>query len=157
MVSIIGVCRDEGKPTAQASWGVFFGPDSPFNSSGRLSPSLPQTSFHAEFEALSQALDALPAIRAADPTYNNSDPPGMEVKFRSDSEYLCQAMSMWIRGWMSAGGVRPDGQPITHYDELKQLNTKMMRFGVRVFFQFWHVPREKNLEAEALANEALDG
>ncbi|KAJ0109010.1 hypothetical protein J7T55_005558 [Diaporthe amygdali] len=55
VVSIDGACRDNGKPTARASWGVFFGPGSRFNSSGRLSPSCPRTSSRAEIEALSIA------------------------------------------------------------------------------------------------------
>lgn len=153
VVSIDGACRDNGTPTARASWGVFFGPGSRFNSSGRLSPSCPQTSSRAEIEALSQAIDAIRGISHGDLTLQ-------EIKIRSDSEYLCQAMSMWVEEWIEDDGLRPNGQPVAHFEKLKEIHGAIdeMTYGDDggLQFQFWHVPRGENREADALANSALD-
>ncbi|KAI3392417.1 hypothetical protein diail_5723 [Diaporthe ilicicola] len=154
VVSIDGACRDNGKPTARASWGVFFGPGSRFNSSGRLSPSCPQTSSRAEIEALSQALATIRDLSHHDMTLS-------DIKIRSDSGYLCQAMSMWVEGWIENDGLRPNGQPVAHFDKLKEIHETLdeMTYGDDggLQFQFWHVPREENREADGLANSALDG
>lgn len=153
VVSIGSACRDNGTPTARASWGVFFGPGSRFNSSGRLSPSCPQTSSRAEIEALSQAIDAIRGIAHGDMTLQ-------EIKIRSDSEYLCQAMSMWVGGWIEDDGLRPNGQPVAHFEKLKEIHEAIDEMtygdGGGLQFQFWHVPRGENREADALANSALD-
>ncbi|KAL1859071.1 hypothetical protein Daus18300_009711 [Diaporthe australafricana] len=154
VVSIDGACRDNGKPTARASWGVFFGPGSRFNSSGRLSPSCPQTSSRAEIEALSQALAV---IR----DFSHDDMTLLDIKIRSDSEYLCQAMSMFMEGWIENDGLRPNGQPVAHFDKLKEIHEALdeMTYGDDggLRFQFWHVPRDENREADGLARSALDG
>lgn len=153
VVSIDGACRDIGTPMARASWGVFFGPGSRFNSSGWLSPSCPQTSSRAEIEALSQAIDAIKVITHGDRTL-------LEIKIRSDSEYLCQAMSMWVGGWIKNDGLKQNGQPVAHFEKLKEIHEaidEMVRGClVGMQLQFWHVPRGENREADALANSALD-
>jgi ribonuclease HI len=154
VVSIDGACRENGTPSARASWGVFFGPGSRFNSSGPLSPSCPQTSSRAEIEALSQAIDAIRGICHGDMTLQ-------EIKIRSDSEYLCQAMSMWVGGWIGDNGIRPNGQPVAHFGKLKEIHEAIdeMTYGDDggLHFQFWHVPREDNREADALATSVLGG
>jgi ribonuclease HI len=48
VVYIDGACRNNGSPTARASYGVYFGPDSPHNCYGLLPDSSPQTSTRAE-------------------------------------------------------------------------------------------------------------
>lgn len=154
VVSIDGACRDNGKPTARASWGVFLGPGSRFNSSGRLSPSCPQTSSRAEIEALSQALAI---IR----DFSHDDLTLQDIKIRSDSEFLCQAMSMLIEGWIENDGLRPNGQPVAHFGKLKEIHEALdeMTYGDDggLHFQFWYVPRVENREADGLARSALDG
>ncbi|ROW09961.1 hypothetical protein VPNG_06361 [Cytospora leucostoma] len=154
VVSIDGACRDNGKPTARASWGVYFGPGSRYNSSGLLSPDLPQTSSRAEIEALSRALDTIWVFTQDNMTLQ-------DIKIRCDSEYLCQAMSMWMEGWIENGGLRSNGKPVAHFDKLREIQEKIddMIYGEDggLQIQFWHVPRAENQEADALANSALDG
>ncbi|KAI3336982.1 ribonuclease H-like protein [Xylariaceae sp. AK1471] len=153
VIGIDGACRDNGKPTASASWGVFVGPGSRHNASGRLEAHLPQTSSRAEIEALSHALDTVRNIAASDYSL-------MHVKVVSDSEYLVNAMSKWIEGWIENGGVRSRRRPIAHFEKLKAIHERLseMEYGDDggIVVQFWHMPREKNQEADALANRALD-
>ena len=53
-----------------------------------------------------------------------------------------------------------NGRQVAHYQVLKQLHEKLeyMEYsddGGREV-QFWHIPREMNREADALANRALE-
>ncbi|KAI6085181.1 ribonuclease H-like domain-containing protein [Hypoxylon rubiginosum] len=154
VLSIDGACRGNGTPTARAAWGVYFGPQSPHNASGLLDPTLPQTSSRAEIEALSQALRIIRTTISADYTMTR-------FRIRTDSEYLMKALSLWIEGWIENGGRRAQGKPVAHYQVLKDIHERLedMEYGEDggMDFKFWHVPREKNREADALANQALDG
>lgn len=145
-VSIDGACPDDGTPTACESWGVFFGRGSRFNSSGRLSPSCPRTSSRAEIEAPPQAIDAIRGVSHGDSTLQ-------EIKIRSDSEYLCQAMSTWGEGQIG-------DKRMAHFEKLQEIHDAIDEMtycgdgGMQ--FQFRHVPRGENREADALANSALE-
>ncbi|KAK2610245.1 hypothetical protein N8I77_003694 [Diaporthe amygdali] len=97
VVSIDGACRDNGKPMARASWGVFFGPGSRFNSSSRLSPSCPQTSSRAEIEALSQAIDSIRDISRGNMTCRKSG----SAPTRSISPRPCPCG--WVNGSRTTG------------------------------------------------------
>jgi ribonuclease HI len=152
VVHIDGACRGNGTPDARATWGVYFGPGSPFNANGKLPTSMPQTSTRAEIEALSQALDIICQI--TDKDYALS-----QIKIATDSSFLVKAMSEWIEEWIENDGVGSRGKRVAHYLVFKQLHEKLdyMEYsdagGIEV--QFWHVGREMNREADALANKAF--
>jgi ribonuclease HI len=153
VVYIDGACRNNGAPTARASYGVYFGPDSPYNSYGLLSDSLPQTSTRAEIEALCQAIEIVCEITDRDFKLSH-------IKIATDSSFLVDAMSQWMERWIENDGAGSNGRQVAHFGVLKQLHDKLdyMEYsdeGGREV-QFWHVPREMNREADALANEALD-
>ncbi|KAH9901736.1 hypothetical protein F4778DRAFT_781625 [Xylariomycetidae sp. FL2044] len=48
------------------AWGVYLGPESDYNSNGRIHGDMPQISKLADIQALSKALDVIDAIRAID-------------------------------------------------------------------------------------------
>ncbi|CAE7010499.1 hypothetical protein CFE70_001904 [Pyrenophora teres f. teres 0-1] len=153
VVFIDGACRNNGSPTARASYGVYFGPESPYNRYGLVPDSLPQTSTRAEIEALSQALEVIRAITDRDFELSR-------IKIATDSSFLVKAMSQWIETWIENGGIGSEGRRVAHFQILKQLHEMLdyMEYsdaGGREV-QFWHVPRERNNEADALANKAFD-
>ncbi|KAI8623040.1 hypothetical protein F5Y19DRAFT_493670 [Xylariaceae sp. FL1651] len=129
--------------------GVYIRPSSRFNADGRLGDELPRTSSRAEIEALSQALEVFRSITADD--FSLTD-----VKIASDSDYLVKAISKWVSDLIEADGVRPNGQQVAHFDKLREIYDSLDDMeneddaGIRV--QLWHVPREENWEADALAN-----
>jgi hypothetical protein len=62
--------------------------------------------------------------------------------------------------WIENGGVGTNGTQVAHYQVLKQLHGKLdyMEYsddGGGREVQFWHIPREMNREADAMANRAL--
>lgn len=159
-VWIDGACRYNGQPNARAAWGVYFGPDSPYNKSGRLPATEPQTSTRAEIEALGHATTAVSNLVFAkdDTTRSLMRDHCVGVFFYSDSDYLCKAMTMWMPKWMQNGGHRSSG-PVAHFDVLKKLHEnlglleKMFTLGG---IYLVHVKRWDNAEADALATQALD-
>lgn len=152
VVSIDGACRGNGTPSARASWGVYFGPQSPHNSCGMLDSSHPQTSTRAEIEALSQALDII-----------DNMPEWLSLQhyyIRTDSAYVVKTFSEWIQSWTENGGKNSRRKRPAHFGIIKKIHEHLddMTYGGYggLLFRFWQVPREENTEADALANEALD-
>jgi ribonuclease HI len=154
VVFIDGACRDNGHPTARASYGVYFGPNSPHNTCGLLHQSLPQTSIRAEIEAFSKALAIVREITDVDLKLSH-------IKFATDSIFLVDAMSRWMERWIEGDGVGSNGRQVAHFQVLKQLHETLdyMEYSDEAGgreAQFWHVSRDMNQEADALANMALD-
>ncbi|KAI4695808.1 hypothetical protein J4E81_006137 [Alternaria sp. BMP 2799] len=154
VVYIDGACRNNGRPTARASYGVYFGPDSLYNICGLLDESLPQTSTRAEIEAFRQALWRIIAVTVTCREV-------FRIKIATDSSFLVKAMSQWIERWIEKNGVGSNDRQVAHFQVLKKLHDDMVslenndKTGHREY-QFWHVPRNMNREADALANKALD-
>ncbi|KAL7805972.1 ribonuclease H-like domain-containing protein [Trichoderma aethiopicum] len=150
VVSIDGACRGNGTPSAQAAWGVYFGPQSMHNECGLLDATLRQTSTRAEIEALSQALYI---IRK----YVSKDYSLLHYHIRTDSSYLVDTFQTWIHNWIKKGGKTSRGRTPLHFDTLMNIHEHLEEMAHRnMSFNFWHVPREENKEADALANYALD-
>ncbi|KAF6810670.1 glycoside hydrolase family 5 protein [Colletotrichum sojae] len=149
VVYISSACRNTGQPSAKASWAAYLGPGSRHSRSGPLHPDLPQTSSRAEIEALSRALDVVRAIRLRDQKLS-------AVKIATDSEFLVRAMAMWIED----GGVNSKGKRVAHFETLRQIHERLeeMTYGEEggLDFCFWAISREENMEAEKIANRALD-
>jgi ribonuclease HI len=153
VVHIDGACRGNGTPAAKASYGVYFGPGSSFNTYGLVPSSDPQTSTRAEIEALKQALGVICGI--TDKVFKL-----MYIKIATDSSFLVNAMSRWMERWIEDGGIGSNGKEVARFVYLKAMHEKLYHMeysddGGREV-QFWHVPRERNSEADQLANKALD-
>ncbi|KAL7788314.1 ribonuclease H-like domain-containing protein [Trichoderma ceciliae] len=152
VVSIDGAYRGNGTRLARAAWGVYFGPQSPYNASGLVDPALSQTSTRAEIQALSQALHIIRNI--------SRDFSLREYYIITDSSYLVQACAEWIQDWIENDGRSSRGKKVAHFEVLKDINERLddMTYGDEggMHFKFWLVPRDFNREADALANEALD-
>ena len=154
VVYIDGACRNNGRPTARASYGVYFGPNSPYNWNGLLDESLPQTSTRAEIEALKRALLIIGVITQLDQSL-------YRIRIATDSSFLVKALSQWMERWIKRGGVGSNGRQVAHFKILKWMYDWLNRWEDEDETGFseillWHVPREMNREADALANKALD-
>jgi ribonuclease HI len=153
VVYIDGACRGNGTPGARASYGVYFGPDSPYNTNGLLPETIPHTSTSAEIEALTMALRTVKDVCSNDFKLQH-------IIVASDSAYLVDAMSLYVEGWIENEGIGSKGKVVHHYERLKALHEMLdeMEYGddggIRV--QFWHIDRSMNREADALANAVLD-
>ncbi|KAG5744603.1 hypothetical protein H9Q70_012702 [Fusarium xylarioides] len=87
VIQIDGVCRAKETRYAQGGWGVFFGPESQYNTWGLLPADAPQNSTFAGLYALMIAVEI---IRDEVPLH-----PG-RIFIMSDSLYLAQAFTEMI-------------------------------------------------------------
>ena len=153
VISIDGASRGNHSLdiASRASYGIYFGNNSPHNRYGCLSAQLPQTSSRAEIEAAVQAVEMVA----------NLDLTGQrttKVIVKTDSDYLHQSMTDWIWKWMTTGGVGSRGEEVKHWACLLALHQRIIQIenAKRIRILFWWVPREYNKEADGLANLALD-
>ncbi|KAI2623934.1 ribonuclease H-like protein [Hypomontagnella submonticulosa] len=153
VVYIDGGSRNNGKPSAKAGWGVYFGPGSFYNRSGLVDAELPQTNQRAEIEALSQALDTIWYIAE-----NHCDKCRMNyIIINSDSTYVVDTISSWVKAWIRNRGMTSKGHRAAHYEKWKELDelldSMLDTWGIHV--EFRHVRRENNREADALVQRVL--
>jgi ribonuclease HI len=152
VVHIDGACRNSGKENARAAFGVYFGPNSKYNLSGLLDPSLPQTSDRAEIEALTQALRAIKQI--ADNDYSVS-----EVKIANDSRYLTDGICFRVNAQKNDETISSEEYPVANYDLLEDIRGTLdaMQYGDDggIECQMWLVTSHMNVDADRLANRAF--
>ncbi|KAF5571394.1 NAD dependent epimerase [Fusarium phyllophilum] len=151
IVQIDGACRRNGTQYARGGWGVFFGPNSQYNSWSLLPPNAPHTSTFAELYSL---IIALEMIRDELPLYLE------RVFIVSDSSYLVRAFTEYMSAWLDNWGRNARGQRVAHWNfllEIKEIIDNLTWSGDRnMEIKFWHVPREQNAAADALANRAFN-
>ncbi|KAF2135315.1 uncharacterized protein K452DRAFT_333212, partial [Aplosporella prunicola CBS 121167] len=154
VIHLHGACHGNGKlnSNAKASYGIYLGPGSRYNTEELLPSSLPQTSTCADVYGLAHALEIVKNIAKDDARLER-------VKIATDSRFLIQAMTEWMNMWIEHKGFTPQGRPVAHFETLRNLHDSLNYLesaegGYEV--QFWHVPREMNKEAYALAYAALD-
>ncbi|KAI4867126.1 ribonuclease H-like protein [Hypoxylon rubiginosum] len=148
-----GACRGNGNGARRprASWGVFVADGSQWNDCGRLDRALPQTSASAKIEALWQALTIVGDILFYEPGITR-------VRIATDSLDLVTALAFCIWDWIDNDGYTDSGHPVAHFDRLVDIHNELddleCEYGVSI--KLWYVPRNRNTDADALANQALD-
>ncbi|GKT50869.1 ribonuclease H [Colletotrichum spaethianum] len=134
VIYIDGACRNNGTPRLEARGA----------STLALGPKI---------EALVKALDILHEITNRDYSLSN-------IKIATDSEYLANAMSLWIGDWIENEGINARGHRVAHFETLKELHERLddMTYGDDggLDIMFWPIPREENQEADKLANQAFE-
>lgn len=81
-----------------------------------------------------------------------------QVVIKTDSGYLAKAMTEWVFKWKKNGYRAAKGSPVTNralFEWLDNSVRSLNDMGVQVLF--WHVTRDRNREADRLANDFLDG
>ncbi|KAI7231533.1 hypothetical protein KC330_g6377 [Hortaea werneckii] len=164
IIAVDGACRGNGTRDAEASYGVFFHRD---NHSWNESFALPdnfKTNQQAELRAALEGLLSAKNLRLLNTNLcGKARRPGpmrelSHVVIKTDSAYLFNAMTKWVFKWRNNDYINCRGRPVTNASLFKQLEAEIQALHkLNVGVQFWHVRREENREADALANAALDG
>ncbi|KAI6090257.1 ribonuclease H-like protein [Hypoxylon rubiginosum] len=151
VINIDGACRSNGTPRARASYGVYVRDGSRYNACGQLGRNLPQTSSRAEIEALWQALHIVEEITSHEREITS-------VRIACDSEYLVNALAFHIWNWLDNGGYTNGGRRVAHFGRLVDIHEWLdeLKYDYGVKVKLWWIPRHKNADADALANQALD-
>ena len=155
IIATDGACRDNGRPSARAAYGVYFNATSGLNTAGLLVEG-PMTNQRAEITA---------AIEAFHRCYFDEalltlilDGKIRQIVIKSDSAYLVNSMVTYVETWRDNNYKTSRGTPVVNEDLLRRLDMYvdcLEKMGVDV--RFWHVPRAQNKQADKLANAALDG
>jgi len=151
VIAIDGACRGNGTANSRASFGVFWGEGAAFNFSGLLPQDFSQTNQVAEVYA------AIQALQEAQTRLELREGCVCKVLILTDSSYLVKGISEWIWKWKANGYRTSRNQPVVNgnlFAQLDKLVDVFERQDIPVWF--WHVRREFNQAADALANQALD-
>jgi len=150
-VYIDGACPGNGTPAAKGGIGVYFGLNSPYNLSARVSPDEPQTSQRAEVIAAIRALERIEAV--------NEDERALELFIIiTDSQYLVKSITKDIYKWKTNGWKTAAGKDVKNKDLWGFLDAKLTRLSNQehdIDVLFWQVDRSETTEADRLANLAI--
>ncbi|KUJ07781.1 ribonuclease H-like protein [Mollisia scopiformis] len=154
VINTDGGCSNNGYSNAQASYGVFFGPDSTFNECGELPHDLRQTSQTAELYAAKMALETVLSMVY---NYEGYQMGGFErVVLFSDSAWLINGITNWIWTWERNGYRNSSGRVVSNWQLWEELHNMILEIQGNGFeVCFMHVNRESNREADALARSVL--
>ncbi|KAG0131929.1 ribonuclease H-like domain-containing protein [Tuber indicum] len=140
-----GSALRNGKPSAIAGVGVWFGDK---DSSRNISEPLPgprQTNSRAELTAILRAINVAPMHR--------------EVAIYTDSEYAIKCVTVWHINWSKNNWITSVGRPVENQDLIIQILEKLKereRYGSKTSFEWvqGHTGRnDGNSEADRLAVE----
>ncbi|KAF2999848.1 hypothetical protein E8E13_007389 [Curvularia kusanoi] len=142
VVYIDGACQNNGAADAQAAYGIYFGPNSLFNTNDLVPDDLPQTSTFAEIKALAEALEMVRAIC-------DEHIELQQVKIVSDSAFLVDTMPLHMSGWIE----RSEVETVAHFETLQSLHELLDELeSGQIHVQFW---LDFSREADALTSDAL--
>ncbi|AEO53788.1 hypothetical protein MYCTH_2295591 [Thermothelomyces thermophilus ATCC 42464] len=149
-----GACLDNGQQNPKAGWAFWhgFGPSGKrLVASGRLEKKGPfgddsiQSSNRAELRAVIAAL-----------RFRYWPGEGFHtLVVATDSEYVVEGSTKWAKTWVKNGWVKRGGAGVKNRDLWEALLGEIERYrdeGMAV--QFWRIPREWNIVADAAAKEA---
>ncbi|KAK7070600.1 Ribonuclease H1 [Halocaridina rubra] len=134
-----GACEMNGKHGARAGVGVYFGKDHPMNVSepvrGRATNNM------AEIQAATYAVELAEASGFK------------KVSVHTDSQFMINCMTQWLKGWKKKNWVKSDGEPVKNKDELIALDKACDGLAVKWVYVKGHDGHEGNEEADRLARQ----
>lgn len=149
-----GCCLNNGQHNARAGWAFYFGPDPQkrtvsrrLESRGPFGDLAEQTSNRAELRAAIAAIDGL--HWCADRIHR--------LVIASDSEYLVEGITTWVRLWTKNRWKTVDGEPFRNKDLWQMLLGDVELWASHGGdIEFWRIPREYNTVADRAAKKAAE-
>jgi ribonuclease HI len=156
IIATDGACRNNGLPDAATGCGVFFGMYSAHNIAFQPEDTHP-TGQRADLQAAIYALSKTRDMFANDAFRNESYINEIIIN-KTDAAYMVNCMTDWIVKWRGNGYLNARGLPLNNRDLIQQLDSLCNQINdLNIRVPFWNVRREYNMQAEKLANAALDG
>jgi ribonuclease HI len=147
LIYVDGACYRNGKTGARAGFGIYFGPADPCNISARL-PGYQQTNQRAELFAALKALESI----YLDYCLNRSSFQ-RSICILSDSKYVVEGLTKWVRMWDERGWRTVYGTPVISQDLYKRAHHMLQTLSANKFVvQLKHTPGHRGI----LGNEAAD-
>jgi ribonuclease HI len=82
---------------------------------------------------------------------------GCKVAIHTDSKYVMQGMTEWIKGWKAKGWKTADKKPVKNVDLWQELETQVARHHVSWHWVKGHAGHPENERADALARAGITG
>lgn len=79
-----------------------------------------------------------------------------KVELHTDSKYVMQGITEWIRGWKARGWKNAEGKPVKNDDLWKRLDAARARHDVKWRWVKGHAGHELNERADSLANRGVE-
>jgi ribonuclease HI len=137
-----GACKNNGKETASAGIGVFWGDNNPLNISEKLIGK--QTNQRAELNAAIKAIE-----QAISLSYKS-------ITLYTDSLYTIKCIKEWVTKWKKNNWIKSNNEPV----ENKQDILKLDNLCSLIYVNWKHIPGHKgiygNEEADKLAKKAIN-
>ena len=130
-----GACKGNPGP---GGWGVLVLGDPNKHYSGYEAAT---TNNRMELMAVIQGLDAMPE--------------GSDIAVYTDSKYVCDGISSWIKGWKSRGWLTASRKPVKNQDLWKRLDAARARHTVSWHWVKGHSGVPENEFVDKLANDAI--
>ncbi|RHZ60238.1 uncharacterized protein CDV56_108797 [Aspergillus thermomutatus] len=155
VVAIDGACSNNGKNGARSSYGVCWGYDNVLNTATAIEGDH-HTNQVAELRACLRALHDVLVVKSL--REDNEGGVLNTVVIKSDSEYLVRGVTEWLPKWKENGWKNSRGLDVVNREQFRaiELFTEFLEER-QIIVKFWHVPRENNREADALAKGVLKG
>ncbi|KAI0536919.1 ribonuclease H-like protein [Xylaria digitata] len=165
VIAVDGACPGNGTHHATKSGcGVFFDPNLPENLAFRVpdTPGYSHTNQRAELSAAIAAVKASKEFIYHGGQWDFKDCPTpcavTHLVIKSDSAYLVNGMTARLEKWVQNGWRTAKGTEVKNRDLWTQLVDLVFALyrdkGAAV--DFWHVPRDQNLDADYLANLGVE-
>ena len=79
-----------------------------------------------------------------------------QVELHTDSKYVMQGITEWMRGWKARGWVTADKKPVKNAELWQRLDAARLRHDVKWRWVKGHAGHELNERADGLANRGVD-
>lgn len=137
----------------RAGWAVYYGPDSPHNSSGVVSHPLPQSASFAKIQALKYALISVRNLLSCGNTFSS-------IHIKTVSPYLAKMMTGALRTCALNGWRDQDGFYLEHVESWEWINHLLCDLervhGWQTEFCIEHVRSGFSVGASRLACKAIE-
>lgn len=78
-----------------------------------------------------------------------------KVELHTDSKYVMQGITEWMRGWKARGWLTADKKPVKNADLWQRLDAARLRHDVKWRWVKGHAGHELNERADGLANRGV--
>ncbi len=82
---------------------------------------------------------------------------GCQVRLHTDSKYVLQGITEWMRNWKKRGWKTASNQPVKNEDLWRRLDAAIQRHEVEWVWVKGHAGEPGNERADALANRGVEG
>lgn len=156
VISISAKCINGDEP--RCAIGVYYGVDNELNVASEIHEE-PNTEQVALLRACVIALvHVINTCQVNKPKKgNDSTFPLHTVVIKSDSPYVVQGVTEWMPKWKANGWKNSRGKPVANESMWRLVDVWIRQLEPKVAVQFWHVPKERNVEADCLCVYGLHG